>query len=952
MPLLLDDLHSSLDQHFRNLSNLRASSGLPLFAFEHSLSTLQIDEMSSLLRTHLISGERLSKYWLLWVIYAAEIGYDYTGEEYWNSFEKRTPGWELHHRNSLRDWYRKFQATYLGVVPSGAWAENFPIIAWPITHAILPKYLQYHFARAIYQNRYRLASLGALDPATMGRLLAANADDTSMRFRQFLQQEELTGRILLGLLGSSTGDSSGPINSPTLRRIVDDLNAVRATRAWLKDVRTVVGKFKGIGQGSGVSNNRPENEARIGRMDDFSHIDIRPRIFLRHSGRGNWAVGVIVPNLASVATINSEVGSILRAARSKIAGSTDIKPAGWVLSPSRLAIMKSWPAPGESLIQFEKSHPVLDGLLKTDFAMSADSYWLFRIGLDGIARELASRTVRPDTDYILVTTGAVPSFNELATSCTIDCSGISGCRLSLPSIITADHIRLLAKAGIQIARTIRIWPCGLPCRGWDGEGQSEWLTTEEPCLGIVHDHPVSSLLVRLNGVTKAVITEPVPGVPAFIRLDRLPTGKHRLSVLAHRHASIADITQKGVTEGFLDLFVRQPEPWVPGVSAHAGLIVRSNPHDADLEDLWENKVDISVVGPESHQVSCVLTLERSNGEEIISGQIVTNTPLPLTPEGWRKRLEAFIKTTSWQFSEASVGRVHIKGGELGEYVLQYHRNVQPVRLLTQRVGSRVLLKLADDTGSSEPARCESFSMNSPTTKIACDTLRMQEDGMDLEPPGGLYVARNTNHSDALIVSYGVTQGGLQGLGVKPNLDDIAKRKVSLSEALLALDLWSSARLAGPFAEFRRKQVTCELTKAIFARICGEQWVIAEHNFLKNPKIGPTMEALQHKVCSLGGFGAVIKRDYARFLSADAFDWYAALSHRFAVCNDRVLCQFAIRLAFDPRRMLQIYGTRLDELNQQAAANQEVVRGARFGALLCAEFAPSQLAQFEREHRWV
>lgn len=220
--------------------------------------------------------------------------------------------------------------------------------------------------------------------------------------------------------------------------------------------------------------------------------------------------------------------------------------------------------------------------------------------------------------------------------------------------------------------------------------------------------------------------------------------------------------------------------------------------------------------------------------------------------------------------------------------------------------------------------------------------------MYLEPPGALYVARSANHSDALIASYGLTQGGFQGLGVKPNIEDIPKKRLSLSEVLLALDLWSSARLAGPLAGFRRDQVTIDLTKAIFARMCGDQWVTAESNFRASPKpkTGPTLEALQCKVCSLGGFGAVIKRDYAKFLGADAFEWYAGISHRFAVCSDPILCQFAIRLAFDRRRMLQYYGTRLDELSQQAAANPKVVRGARFGELLCAEFAPSQVAQFE------
>lgn len=458
-----------------------------------------------------------------------------------------------------------------------------------------------------------------------------------------------------------------------------------------------------------------------------------------------------------------------------------------------------------------------------------------------------------------------------------------------------------------------------------------------------------------HGVTQAVITEPVPGVPTFIRLDRLPTGKHRLSVEAQRHGSIADITQKAATDGFLDLFVREPEPWVPGVSAHSGLIIRSNPHDADLEDLWENKVDISVLGPESHQISCVLTLERSSGEEIISGQIATNIPLPFTSEGWRKKFESFVKrevATTWRFPEASVGRVHFKGGELGEYVLQFHRDIQPLRWLTRRTGSGVLLKLADDTGSSESARCESFSMNCPASTIPCDALKMQAEGQLLEPPGALYVARNANYTDALIISYGVTQGGFQGLRVKANVGNIAQKTLSLSEAVLALDWWSSARLAGPLAEFRRTQVTSELTKAIFARVCGVQWATAERNFIESPKIGSTSDALQHKVCALGGFGAAIRRDYEQFLSADASDWYAELSHRYTICKNRILCQFAIRLAFDPRRMLQTYGAQLNELTNQAAANPEVVRGARFGALLCAEFAPSQVAQFKREHRWL
>lgn len=954
MPLPLDGLQSSLDQHFRDLSSSRAASGLPLFAFEHGLDTPQIEELSVKLRAHLASGGRPSNYWLLWVVYAAEIGYGYTGEEYWHSFEEQTPAWELHHRDALRDWYRKFQKTYRAVIPSGPWADHFPIIAWPITHAILPKYLQYQFASAIYQNRFRLVSLGARDPQAMGRMLAAYTNDPSTRFQQFLQQEELTGRILLGLLGEMANDASGPIYPSTLQRIVADLDAVRATRAWLKDVRTVVAKFKGIGQGSGPSVTRNESETRDRRSDATTKFDIRPRIFLRHSGGGSWAVGLAVPNLSPVAALKAEVGAILRATRTKVAGGTDTKPAGWVLSPNRVSIVKSWPARGAALLQFEKSHPVLDALLKSDFTMSAESLWLFRVGPDGIASEITSRTVRPDADYIVLATNAPPFVNGLSAACAIECSGIFGCRLSIPSRLSAEHTKLLTSAGLQVARTIRVWPAGLPCRGWDGEGESEWLTTEEPCLGLVHDHPVSAFLIRLNGVTRGVVNAPAPGVPTFVRLKPLPAGRHRLAVTAQRHGSIADITQKSPTDGFLDLLVREPEPWVPGVSAHTGLIVTVDPHDADLEDFWTNKVDISVVGPESHQVSCVLTLERPSGEEIVSGQVAMNIPLPLTPEGWRKKFESFVEreeATTWRYPEASVGRVHIRGGELGEFILQFHRDVQPLRWLTRRAEGRVLLRLADDTGLPEPATCESFSMNHPTVAVAENVAKLQAE-IELEPPGALYVARNGDHIDALIVSYGFSQVGLQGLGVRPRFEDVVNGIASLKSAIVSLDRWSSARLAGPLADIRRRQVTRELTSAIFARIGGKHWATAERAFVDSPTTSSSADALQHKVCAFDGFGAVIKRDCAKFLDSDAKSWYAELCQRYNICKNRILCEFAIRLAFEPRRMSQHYGSRMDDLAKEAASNPEVVRGARFGALLCAKLSASETAQVERGRKWL
>src|SRR5438067_584345 len=73
--------------------------------------------------------------------------------------------------------------------------------AWPITHAILPRYLQLQFAKALYDARLQFARLQNPSPAAAGKLLASYAWDASSRFQEFLEQQELAGRIVLALLG-------------------------------------------------------------------------------------------------------------------------------------------------------------------------------------------------------------------------------------------------------------------------------------------------------------------------------------------------------------------------------------------------------------------------------------------------------------------------------------------------------------------------------------------------------------------------------------------------------------------------------------------------------------------------------------------------------------------------------------------------------------------------------
>ena len=108
----------------------------------------------------------------------------------------------------------------------------------------------------------------------------------------------------------------------------------------------------------------------------------------------------------------------------------------------------------------------------------------------------------------------------------VDCVGIWAYRLDVPTDVSAEFTEWLSEFKLQVARTVRVWPAGLPGRGWNGEGRSEWLTTEAPCFGMVQDHPVDGYVLRLDGKTEVDIEAGERGDPVFVRLPRLPAGKH------------------------------------------------------------------------------------------------------------------------------------------------------------------------------------------------------------------------------------------------------------------------------------------------------------------------------------------------------------------------------------------------------------------------------------------
>ena len=934
----LEEYQERLERRFESIARFRKGLRFPVFALEHGLAEEEIKEMSFLLRRSIGPRPSLSPHWLLWVIYATEFGYSYKGDEYWPSFEDHTPEWEFN-RNEFVLLFNRFCEEYDGVKPSGVWAEHFRIIAWPITHAILPIYLQKQFARALFDLRFSFAGMDidAINPSAIGRMLAANASNASSRFRKFLQQEELTGRIVLALFDEEQVRDHEPIHPHTLKRIVIDLESVRNAGDWLRSARQVVAdRFRGIGRGL-----RPSEPGKSGGRSsrERTPLVVRPNIILGHRGENRWSVWLDVPSFRSLATIGGNINSFLKNTRCRLNGASDLKTAGWLLSGNRKGALKSWPDPRKPLIIFERPNGIIENILEGDCRCDPGPFWLFKIGRDGVAREIKRKVVRPECDYLFLSTEELPESHSFTSSCEIGCEGVKAVRLMIPAAVSAEETEWLQEWELQVARTIRVWPSGLPGRDWDGEGGGSWLTTENPCFGILDDHAVDAYEFSVSGGEWTVIEAGELGCPVFVRIERLPAGSYTLSVRARRDSSLEAVAETPAAEGFVQLDVREPEPWIPETPSRSGMNVNLSPHDADLDLFWRNEVELLVTGPESHSVTFRVSLEDSHGKEIFSKCVDGHVRLPVLAGTWNDRFGGFLEQEKldWKYMEASVCRLEIDGEELGKYVLRFERDTLPLRWVLSRYRGKTTIRLVDDTGIEETdPEISFFPMERP---VEPQSLTSGESVCGIsEPGGGLFVARKGKDHDAVILSIETRFHSLEELELKPEFPDFLNGSDKMAEALRLSEFWRTARYYGTFlARIRQKKISDSILDAVCLALCAKRWSKAETAFLDAKDSADALNGLERSVQKKGNqFATALSRCCREVRDKDfslVSDRYSELAKKYSVCGNRELCDFALALAGGPDRFPGALDHDLDKKVGEIRKNPTVLRGARFIAVV-------------------
>jgi hypothetical protein len=927
---MLAEAQKRLEEHFTGLASERSGYGYPVYALEHGLEREEVEALRRGLQEDLSGfGYPQRKYWLLWIIVAAEVGYAYDGDEYWISFAAHMPEWSrFGSRETIRQWFRTFASDFAGFSPQGRWAEHFSIIAWPITHSILPLYLQYHFAQHLHDLRYELARRDDIGIEQLGEFLRERYQGHSSRFGNFLEQAELTSRLVLALRDDDVQDTVAPVSKATLSRIVSDLESHRSARDYLSAVRRILreARLRGSGRLVGGSAGHPATASGIGGGG--------LKLVARRSSAGSWRLGITFPDFAGHLRLSGAKAGALDATRVRLSD----KPETWM--PGRALLSYSGkeqplgilPLPlTRPVVEFERQVTGFSDLLSPKLQIQGSPPWLLRVQGDGAARQVLGNHVRSGRTYALITQD--PIADDIARNLRLepqDCQtkNILLYLFEVPAGIGPRYLQSLAQLKLGYALQAHVEPVGLIPRWDDTLGGSVWLPTEELLLRIWADFDVREFAIRVDGGDRTLI--PIHNSnETIVSLGTLPIGRHVIEVIAApaRGLGGAQIARLIEPEQFV-VEVRSPVPWREGIKHQAGIRAVLEPAESSFEDVLSGRAEITLHGPTGRSATAEVRLFDTNGHQA-EGAELARLPVPSSAHAIQRAIEK-LRTEPLSEKVQGAPRVDLlfRVEELGASSLTFSRDVEPLRWKLEPKDTGYAVRLIDEAGSYQQILVERFDIRVPDRRIALQ-LNATLAGVLVEAPGSLFVARQEKRTFAAIASV-LQQKRLttfSDLGVDIALASPlnSPRRIAL---LLALQRrWGRARALGRLGAIRKANVLEAFEHQIARMTCGATWADwARECLAGRPEL---LDRLQREVGGSPGFASRMRNTlwHQPATNPQCREEFLKIARTYGIAVGAEVCELALRLAFRPGTIRLGDPDKVARAFEELAGNPVVARGA-------------------------
>jgi hypothetical protein len=927
----LEYFQGQLDAHFYALHERRQALDrpVPVFALEHGLSgddlTLVQDAVRAAHRERLLARAS-SQWWLPFVVHAAEVGYIYDGVEYWPIYAKATPSWvdNEYERDRVRDWFRKFSRKYDGAIPQGAWANTFKKIAWPITHAVLPRYLQVQLARML--SDYRTGWPNLLDdPAALGVRLHSWSRHYSDRLEKFCQNTALVGHVAVALLLSGDDEESPYIESSTLARLVESLNSERQSRRWLQDARRSASTVR-------TRNFRPPaGTGGQGRQQKRVPAATDPKLQLKRE-RGVWKAYAVLPDLKPLQHTLPVVYDELRKSRAVVVGARQVIPTGGLLFATAPVEFASWPSPTEAFLQLQRASKEVNLLIADQCRITSGPWWVFRRKPGEPAIEVKGKFVRPGGLYCIVGASELaPPDVAWCDQVGIAVEGVCAYDLEVPTALSETDSEALVAAGISVTSDVSIRPVGVVASSWDGEGSVEWLAGEPALIAIQAQHSPPKARLTING-EPYYIEWRAGETELFLSLDGLDVGTHEIVV------SLGGPDGDGRrTDGTLIATIRDPQVRSEGASAGEGIRLRTVPAQPSLPELWDGRALVEVDGPEGTTADLKITLRGGDGTEL--GSCRRSLQLPVTGDDWRRlfgqmrRLPELAK----HYDEADLADLAISRAGIGFATYSCERGFRGLRWVVSarhRDGG-YSARLIDRTDGN-PVSVEFFSVERPLT----GEVQPADQEFVGPPRGGLLWASNGEQLAGQIIPPDPNQ--MLRLGIaQPSVPTAQKSLAEVYKIMRRHRQWKDAELpAHPFGMRERQRVLDAFTTALAIMLAPGQWATFEQRIVG---LAPAEVDLNRAQSLVGDSPA--QRAVAQIIASNLWQWHSpeALIRGFgdAISDLAVLAgmpnaikgaRFLLQLASSPGELLDWDEKERHQYLRCVLTDPALMRAARFAVL--------------------
>ena len=826
--------HERLDTTFSILREKRdrISPRARVFALEHGLDSGEVHDLFRWIGHNLKNRTDKNKIWLPCVVAATEIGYRFAGDEYWHTFEREIPEWKIYGDSSwIRASFEKFCSHYKGVEPSGAWANHFRIIAWPVTNAILPLDLQWQFLQAIYKIRLSLRDEHFEDEELLARTIEARTLRPTDRFQNFLKNRELVWQFTSALLTENLGENRELLLENTLRRIVTDLERENSLREWLKETRHQAQRLivRGAKADKSTQNRGTQKTSPLSRFGNIS-----PRLHLNPGNNRSYDLYALLPDFRSLLSSDPELKSSFQKLRYQVLGSyrSGPLPSAYFLSSRRLIRLATWPEPSKPLLEAPNcDDDALLKLLNKTSISSSRTTGLFKIRADGLAVHVKGGTLRPGAKYVLVLPEG-ETFEVTGESVQINCPGMKGLQFEVPDSGEIPFSeKELRRLGLCRVSYLDIRPVGVSPSQWDEEGFIEWLSTDTPLIALKTNKEVDSITFQLDGLRHTALSIALDDAKEmFIELPKLYTGSYELNFISHSR-----IPEFDKVSGMVEFIIREPNNWSKATSPCNPLLVYTDPVNPSYEELLSGCVNLDLQGPLEKKVIFQVSFYNRKKELVYSANSF-EMELPVKPDNWNSlfSINVLDHIGYGKTDVANICEVSIVGEELGDVTLRFERHVSALRWTCHREERSTLVQLIDDTDSFDRLHALFYDVETPDVPTIVD-YKQALDGLDHRNRAGLYYGRaNGNESSLIVTIPGKSLTSFNELKVSPSIESDIWNLEKLPAALKLIAIWVDAKIPDDFwANQLKRSVVMALTRELFGVFGGDSWKDMENQYDKN-----------------------------------------------------------------------------------------------------------------------